>query len=65
MSTSICQLELTRNVLQSRPGGVKDSHLHYTTEIRDKRRLHGPPGSSVKDLAYLLQQKRHVFIESV
>ena len=34
-----------RDELVSHPGGVKDSHPLNTTEIGDKRRLHGPLGS--------------------
>ena len=38
---SICW-ELTCDGLVSHPGGVKDSYSLNTTEIGDKRRLHGP-----------------------
>ena len=31
--------------LESRPGGVKDSHPLSTTKTRNKRGLHGLPGS--------------------
>ena len=48
--TSVCW-ELTCDVLVSHPGGVKDSHLLNTTEIRDKRRLDPWAAWLVKDLA--------------